>query len=435
MVGDTPLGVVLQHRNRLLRDLLTSHLAREPAVTLVGSVVSGNELVQLCNVKRPDVAVFEADAPRWSNDRLVSLMRAARPDLRIIGVHESLPAANVIRAYRSGVSALVLYMSGLNALISAIVTPSVTLGTARSQQTSGNPLTDREMEVVYLLSAGYSSDHAAWLMGITQHTLERHRRQIFVKLDVRGQAHAAATALKLGLTEPPSRPKELAEYEEDGPPFLTVAIRGPAGEMLDKVRKALDHHDILTLPEDNPNSPLPPSQEGRVTVLVVADPAQVDWESIEDVSGLVMVVTEEAKRQRIAESWARGVGVVPASRVDRLLPAAVRAAGHGHLIVDAAYSRIILAPGQRVRGVGSPRWLLTLTPREQEILLLMARGHSMKQTARTLGISVRTVENLQSNLFRKLRVHSRAAALVAANELGLLDDLTNREQRASPDMP
>jgi DNA-binding NarL/FixJ family response regulator len=415
----------------LFRDLLTSHLAREPAVTLVGSVISGAELVQLCNVQRPDVAVFEADAPRWSNDRLVSLMRSARPDLRVIGVHESLPAANVVRAYQSGVSALVLYMSGLSALVNAIMFPSATLGTARAQQTGHGALTEREMEVLYLLSAGYSSDHAAWLMGITQHTLERHRRQIFAKLDVRGQAHAAATALRLGLTGPAGRTVPAEEPDNGGPPYLTVAIRGAAGEALDRVRKSLDHHDILTDPDDDPSGPIPPSQSGRVTVLVVANPGQVDWEAIEGTGDLVMVVTEETKRHQIAETWARGIGVVPASRVDRLLPAAVRAAGHGHLIVDAAYSRAILAPAQRVRGVGTPRWLLTLTPREQEILLLIGRGHSMKQTARTLGISVRTVENLQSNLFRKLRVHSRAAALVAASDLGLLDELTNREQRGT----
>ena len=40
----------------------------------------------------------------------------------------------------------------------------------------------------------------------------------------------------------------------------------------------------------------------------------------------------------------------------------------------------------------------------------------------TILSAIRTVENLQSNLFRKLRVHSRAAALVAAHDLGLLDE-------------
>jgi DNA-binding CsgD family transcriptional regulator len=35
---------------------------------------------------------------------------------------------------------------------------------------------------------------------------------------------------------------------------------------------------------------------------------------------------------------------------------------------------------------------------------------------------VRTVENLQGNLFRKLRVHRKAAALVVAHELGLLEE-------------
>jgi DNA-binding CsgD family transcriptional regulator len=68
------------------------------------------------------------------------------------------------------------------------------------------------------------------------------------------------------------------------------------------------------------------------------------------------------------------------------------------------------------------RWQLSLTRREQEIIASIGRGHSAKQTARLLGISVRTVENLQSSLFRKLGVHSKAAALAAAQDLGLLEE-------------
>jgi hypothetical protein len=43
------------------------------------------------------------------------------------------------------------------------------------------------------------------------------------------------------------------------------------------------------------------------------------------------------------------------------------------------------------------------------------------------------VENLQSNLFRKLGVHSRSAALTAAVDLGLLDDLNLLERRLPND--
>jgi len=49
---------------------------------------------------------------------------------------------------------------------------------------------------------------------------------------------------------------------------------------------------------------------------------------------------------------------------------------------------------------------VVLTGREREIVAAIAAGQSTKQTARLLGISVRTVENLQGNLFRKLGVHA-----------------------------
>jgi DNA-binding NarL/FixJ family response regulator len=84
----------------------------------------------------------------------------------------------------------------------------------------------------------------------------------------------------------------------------------------------------------------------------------------------------------------------------------------GYLAVSSAY----------LRGGNGQQWQPTLTPREREILTAISHGNSTKQIARLLGISVRTVENLQSNLFRKLRVHRKAAALIAAHDLGLLQE-------------
>jgi DNA-binding CsgD family transcriptional regulator len=55
-----------------------------------------------------------------------------------------------------------------------------------------------------------------------------------------------------------------------------------------------------------------------------------------------------------------------------------------------------------------------LTVRERQILASIDRGESVKQTARALGISARTVENLQHRLFRRLGVRNRAEAVAAA---------------------
>jgi DNA-binding CsgD family transcriptional regulator len=61
-----------------------------------------------------------------------------------------------------------------------------------------------------------------------------------------------------------------------------------------------------------------------------------------------------------------------------------------------------------------------LTVRERDILRCIASGKSIRQTGRPLGIAPKTVENVQTGLFRKLGVHNRPAALAAAEVLGLL---------------
>jgi DNA-binding NarL/FixJ family response regulator len=62
-----------------------------------------------------------------------------------------------------------------------------------------------------------------------------------------------------------------------------------------------------------------------------------------------------------------------------------------------------------------------LTARECDILGSIARGHTIRQTARTLGIAAKTVENTQARLFRKLGVRNRMEALTTADALGLID--------------
>ena len=61
-----------------------------------------------------------------------------------------------------------------------------------------------------------------------------------------------------------------------------------------------------------------------------------------------------------------------------------------------------------------------LTGREAEVLRLIARGCTYSQTADALGMSAHTVGTHVKNAYRKLDVHSAAAAVMRAIELRLL---------------
>jgi DNA-binding NarL/FixJ family response regulator len=416
------ISVVLQHQNRLVREMLAGHLEREPGIVLAGTAPSGPELIQLCSLRRPAVAVFEADTPRWSNERLVSLLLQSGRDMRMVGVHDALPTAYVIRAYEAGVSALVAYTSGLDALLEAVKNPLLPVEAARAKRVDGHTLTERELQVLYLISAGYPPKQVATELGISLHTVENHKQRIFAKLDVHNQAHAAASAVRLGLLpravpmprQQPRLPKRRRR--------VSVVLRDPGNRLTTRIREVLGENQIPVL-DSEVDARQDGEQELLITVLV--DPTEQDWPAPDGRRGgdlVVIVTSREPKRSDVTKALSGGIATVPASRVDDLLAPAIRAAAQGYVLVNSTYVRALLGPSHAGSNGGWQRWELALTPREREILTSIGRGHATKQTARLLGISIRTVENLQSNLFRKLRVHSRAAALVAAHDLGLLDE-------------
>jgi DNA-binding NarL/FixJ family response regulator len=56
----------------------------------------------------------------------------------------------------------------------------------------------------------------------------------------------------------------------------------------------------------------------------------------------------------------------------------------------------------------------TLTPREREVVKMIAQGNSAREIAGFLGLSVKTVEAHRFNLMRKLDIHNRAQLVTYA---------------------
>jgi DNA-binding NarL/FixJ family response regulator len=106
------------------------------------------------------------------------------------------------------------------------------------------------------------------------------------------------------------------------------------------------------------------------------------------------------------------------------LPHQVCVLDFGDAGVDGWIARHVLEE-QHVAGTrGTPGapvggGVLDLTPREQEVLSLLATGRTNVQLAETLFISERTANRHVSNIFAKLGVHNRTEAARIAIESGL----------------
>lgn len=79
---------------------------------------------------------------------------------------------------------------------------------------------------------------------------------------------------------------------------------------------------------------------------------------------------------------------------------------------------VVVAGSAIKKGAVEPPTLLS--PREQEVLALIARGFSYAEIARLQAVSVHTVQTHIKNLYAKLSVHSKNEAVFEASRLGLL---------------
>ena len=101
------------------------------------------------------------------------------------------------------------------------------------------------------------------------------------------------------------------------------------------------------------------------------------------------------------------------------LEAAVRAAARGDIYLSPAVSRYVVE--DYVRGGAERSPLDRLTPRQREVLQLIAEGNTTKAIATRLGLSVKTVETHRAQLMERLEARDVAALVRLAIRFGLVE--------------
>ncbi|MEV4171914.1 LuxR C-terminal-related transcriptional regulator [Nonomuraea sp. NPDC049709] len=281
-------------------------------------------------------------------------------------------------------------------------------------------LTARELEILSLTGSGHSAQEIADLLSVSRCAVENHRRRIYRKLGVVGQGQAVLRGL--GLIGPPGQasPAELVRGRELvvvharcllAVEMVTRALLG-AGRALAAVRDALPYDE---------------EEQGwlgaRFTAVLV-DPVPADWALPAGLGArAVAVPTMPPEPAMVTDAVGRGAYAVLWLRdVPELLCAVLELVAREYLVV----------------GAGMCRWLSPvprLTGREREVLASIARGHTIRQTARLLGIASKTVESTRARLFRKLGARNRSEALTNAYRAGLVAAVPEVTGPGSPDPP
>jgi DNA-binding NarL/FixJ family response regulator len=178
-------------------------------------------------------------------------------------------------------------------------------------------------------------------------------------------------------------------------------------------KAALDELAVLAARDDLPDVVLMDLLMPRLDGIAATAAIKRQYPQVEVVA---LTSFSEAERVHVAlEAGAAGY-LLKDAEADEVV-AAVRAAHRGEVHLDPVVARKL------TRSLVAPaRTATALTPREREILVLVAQGRSNQDIARTLVISERTARTHVSNVLTKLGLASRTQAALWAVREGLVTD-------------
>ena len=130
---------------------------------------------------------------------------------------------------------------------------------------------------------------------------------------------------------------------------------------------------------------------------------------------LIFLTREDTDAARFAAVQSGASAFIHKSRAASEVVDAIRDVARGRVLITPRTIATLLAKRHAIEAQFE-----SLTPREREVLQLMAEGLSSRSVAAKMGISYTTVRTHIRSLGSKLGVHSKLEAIVKARELGLI---------------
>jgi len=141
----------------------------------------------------------------------------------------------------------------------------------------------------------------------------------------------------------------------------------------------------------------------------------------------VLILSMHATEEYVMQALHAGAsGYLLKSAVTTELELAIRAVARGETYLSLAISKQVIAEYlRRIRGHEAgppcaPSLYQLLTVRQREVMQLIAEGHTTKEIAQRLQVSVKTVETHRTQLMQRLDIHDVAGLVRYAMRLGLL---------------
>jgi len=216
---ETPMEIriLVADNHGLVREAICSLLRNEFGMDVVGEAEDGRTAVQLARELRPDVVIMETSMPNLNGIEATRQIVHELPDVKVIALSAHSDRRTVCETLKAGALGYLPKRCGFQELVSAIqnvvanrtylsshiskiVVEEYLHRAAEQGQSAYSVLTNREREVLQLITEGKSTKAIARELYVSHKTVEWHRSRLMKKLSIDSVAELVRYAISEGVT-------------------------------------------------------------------------------------------------------------------------------------------------------------------------------------------------------------------------------------------
>ncbi len=211
------IKVLIADDHQIIREGLRVMLEKEPDIKIVGEAEDGRMAERLARELLPDVIIMDVGMPDLNGIEATRQITATSSGIKIIALSMHDDRRFVLNMLEAGAAGYILKDDAFKSLSKAIRMVVINkayfshkladlaetkgfTGPSRLKSMDSSSLSGREREVLQLVSEGKTSNQIAEDLHISAKTVETHRQQVMLKLNIKNVAELTKYAVREGLT-------------------------------------------------------------------------------------------------------------------------------------------------------------------------------------------------------------------------------------------
>lgn len=209
------INVILIDDQRLLRESISMLLENDEEISVLAMGENGNEAIKLCEMHKPDIALIDIEMPELDGVSATKIIKEKYPKIKIIILTTFDNPDNIMESFINDADGYIVKNISHKDLVRSIkcVNNGLTVihksvkkimmnrfkGLSEYKSRYKDILTEREIEIVKLISAGLSNKEIATELNFSKGTIKNNISKILAKLKMSDRIQIAVFAIENGI--------------------------------------------------------------------------------------------------------------------------------------------------------------------------------------------------------------------------------------------